>query len=131
MDFYELTIRVAANFDWTDDAAEYTIDTYLRLVVAIDNRTIDRDSIADDDVAFLIGAVGSAQSAGDLGQQELFRVQDCVPEVERAQTLLAHWEAQRNEAIKAALNAGARVKDVAAVAGLSRQRVAQIRQDAR
>ena len=49
------------------------------------------------------------------------------PEIEDAQQRLATLEDQRNTAIKAALTAGARVKDVAAAAGLSRQRIEQIR----
>ena len=98
-----------------------------RQLETLEDRHIDRDNINDEDADFLAESVAQAQRAGDLGQQELRLIEEALPEVERAQAVLADAEAHRNAAIKAALNAGARVKDVAAAAGLSRQRVEQIR----
>lgn len=131
MNFTELTIRVAAKYDMTDAAAQDALDTYLREIEEIDQRTIDRNAIDTDDVAFLIAAVGSAHGAGDLGVRELGALEELMPDVQRAQAEVLRMEQERNTAIVAALNAGARVKDVAAASDLSRQRVVQIRQDAR
>lgn len=126
-DIQTLAIRTAGRCGITDEAAEGALDAYARQLEALEARQIDRDNINDEDADFLMEAVARAQRAGDLGQQELRLIEETLPEVERAQAVLADAEAQRNTAIKAALNAGARVKDVAAAAGLSRQRVEQIR----
>jgi len=126
-DLHTLAIRTAGRCDITDEAAEDALLTYLKQVEAIDQRTIDPDNIDAEDAAFLMESVVQAQKAGDLGQRELARIEDMQPEIEDAQQRLATLEDQRNTAIKAALTAGARVKDVAAAAGLSRQRIEQIR----
>lgn len=126
-DIQTLAIRTAGRCGITDEAAESALEEYARQLEALEGREIDRDDIDDDDADFLTESVARAQRAGDLGQRELRLVEETLPEVERAQAILADAEAHRNDAIKAALNAGARVKDVAAAAGLSRQRVEQIR----
>lgn len=126
-DIQTLAIRTAGRCGITDEAAEDTLEEYARQLEALEGREIDRDNINDDDADFLTESVARAQRAGDLGQRELQLVEETLPEVERAQALLADAESHRNDAIKAALDAGARVKDVAAAAGLSRQRVEQIR----
>lgn len=126
-DIQTLAIRTAGRCGITDEAAEAALEEYARQLEALEGREIDRDNINDDDADFLAESVARAQRAGDLGQRELHRVEETLPEVDRAQAILTDAEAQRNDAIRAALNAGARVKDVAAAAGLSRQRVEQIR----
>lgn len=126
-DIQTLAIRTAGRCGITDEAAEGALEEYARQIEALEDRQIDRDNIDADDADFLAESVARAQRAGDLGQRELHRVEETLPEVERAQALLADAESQRNDAIRAALDAGARVKDVAAAAGLSRQRVEQIR----
>ncbi len=126
-DIQTLAIRTAGRCGITDEAAEAALEAYARQLEALEDREIDRDNLSDEDADFLTESVARAQRAGDLGQQELRLIEDALPEVERAQALLTDAEAHRNTAIKAALNAGARVKDVAAAAGLSRQRVEQIR----
>ena len=126
-DIRTLAIRTAGRCGITDEAAEGALEEYARQLEALEGREIDRDNIDDDDADFLAESVARAQRAGDLGQRELQLVEETLPEVERAQAILADAESQRNDAIKAALDAGARVKDVAAAAGLSRQRVEQIR----
>lgn len=126
-DLHTLAIRTAGRCDITDKAAEDALLIYLKQVETADQRTIDPDNIDAEDAAVLMESVALAQKAGDLGQRELERVEDIQPKIEYAQETLATLEVQRNAAIKAALTAGARVKDVAAAAGLSRQRIEQIR----
>ena len=126
-DIQTLAIRTAGRCGITDEAAESALGEYARQLEELEGREIDRDNIDDDDADFLAESVARAQRAGDLGQRELNLVEETLPEVERAQAILADAEAHRNDAIKAALYAGARVKDVAAAAGLSRQRIEQIR----
>ena len=126
-DIQTLAIRTAAKLDLTDDTAEDTLETYIRQIEALESREIDRDNISDDDAAFLIESMVQAQRSGDLGQRQLATLEDLMPQVQAAQDTLETMEQQRNAAIREALSAGARVKDVAAASGLSRQRVEQIR----
>lgn len=126
-DIQTLAIRTAGRCGITDEAAESSLEEYARQIEALESRNIDRDDITDEDAEFLMESVVHAQKAGDLGEHELRLVEETLQEVERGQAILADAEAQRNAAIKAALDAGARVKDVAAAAGLSRQRIEQIR----
>lgn len=126
-DIQTLAIRTAAKLDLTDDAAEDALETYIGQVEALESREIDRDDISDDDAAFLIESMVQAQRSGDLGQRQLAALEDLMPQVRAAQDTLETMEQQRNTAIRAALSAGARVKDVAAASGLSRQRVEQIK----
>lgn len=126
-DIQTLAIRAAAKLDLTDEAAEDALEIYISQIEALESREIDRDDISDDDAAFLMESMVQAQRSGDLGQRQLAELEELMPDVQRAQQDLETMEQLRNKAIKAALNAGARVKDVAAAAGLSRQRVEQIR----
>lgn len=126
-DIQTLAIRTAAKLDLTDEAAEDALEAYIRQVEALESREIDRDDISDDDAAFLMESMVQAQRSGDLGQQQLAELEELMPQVQDAQDQLETMEQQRNTAIKAALSAGARVKDVAAASGLSRQRIEQIR----
>lgn len=126
-DIQTLAIRTAAKLDLTDESAESALETYIRQVEALEAREIDRDDISDDDAAFLMESMVQAQRSGDLGQQQLAELEELMPDVQDAQDRLETMEQQRNTAIKAALSAGARVKDVAAASGLSRQRIEQIR----
>lgn len=126
-DLHTLAIRTAGRFDMTDEAAEDTLRIYLKQVESVDQRTIDPDNINDDDADFLVEAVAHAHSDGLLGEREVDYVYEVSMDYADARSRLTDAEAERNTAIKAALDAGARVRDVAAAAGLSRQRVEQIR----
>lgn len=119
-DIQTLAIRTAAKYDLTDDAAEAALTTYIEQIEQLEGRTIDPDDITQDDAEFLTASVGHAQRAGDLGNRELARLEDIMVNLRAV-------EAERDPAIRAALKAGARTKDVAAVTGLSRQRIEQIK----
>lgn len=126
-DIQTLAIRTAAKLGLTDEAAEGALEEYARQLEELESREIDRDDISDDDAAFLIESMVQAQRSGDLGQRQLAALEELMPQVQAAQDTLETMEQQRNAAIREALSAGARVKDVAAASGLSRQRVEQIR----
>ena len=126
-DIQTLAIRAAAKLDLTDQAAEDALEIYISQIEALESREIDRDDISDDDAGFLMESMVQAQRSGGLGQAQLAALEELMPDVRAAQDTLETMEQQRNKAIKAALAAGARVKDVAAASGLSRQRVEQIK----
>ena len=60
-------------------------------------------------------------------RDRLAALEELMPAVHAAQDTLESMEQQRNTAIREALGAGARIKDVASTTGLSRQRIEQIR----
>ena len=126
-DLTTLAIRTAGRCNITDHAAESALETYISQIEALESRTIDRDDISDDDADFLIESVAQAQRAGDLGQAKLAALEELMPDVHAAQDTLESMEQQRNTAIREALAAGARIKDVAGATGLSRQRIEQIK----
>lgn len=126
-DLTTLAIRTAGRCNITDDAAESALETYISQIEALEARNIDRDDISDDDADFLIESVAQAQRSGDLGQTKLAALEELMPAVHAAQDTLESMEQQRNTAIREALAAGARIKDVAGATGLSRQRIEQIK----
>lgn len=124
---HDLALRTAGALGITDEAAQDALDTYRTQIEAMESRTIDPDDISDDDAGFLTDAVRAAQRSGDLGERELANLEETVARRTIAADDLATAEQVRDTAIRAALGAGARVKDVMEVAGLSRARVDQIR----
>lgn len=124
---HDLALRTAGALGITDEAAQDALDTYRTQIEAMESRTIDPDDISDDDAGFLTDAVRAAQRSGDLGERELANLEETVARRTIAADDLATAEQLRDKAIRAALGAGARVKDVMEVAGLSRARVDQIR----
>lgn len=124
---HDLALRTAGALGITDEAAEAALDTYRQQIEALESRTIDPDDISEDDAGFLTDAVRSARRSGDLGERELAGLEETVAQRTIAADDLATAEQQRDTAIRAALDAGARVKDVMTVTGLSRARVDQIR----
>ena len=126
-DIQTLALRTAERLGITNEAAEAALENCICQIEASQYRDIDRDNIKFFTASFLMESVEMAHQAGDLGQRELAALGEIMPKVQEAKDTLVMMEQQRNTAIKAALNAGARVKDVAAGTGLSRQRVEQIR----
>lgn len=110
-----------------DEAAAYNALTdYLAQVEALDSRTIDPDDINDDDAAFLTESIRQAQRAGDLGTRELARLEDAAEAHRTATTVSATAADERDRHILAALRAGARLKEITEITGLSRARIQQI-----
>ena len=124
---HDLALRTAGALGITDEAAEAALDTYRQQIEALESRTIDPDDISDDDAGILMDAVRAAQRSGDLGERELAGLEEAIAQHTRAADDLATAEQLRDTAIRAALGAGARVKDVMSATGLSRARIDQIR----
>ncbi|MFW9155596.1 hypothetical protein ACOJA9_07055 [Corynebacterium striatum] len=107
-------------------AAETIARTYLDQIEKLEDRSIDEDELTQDDFDFLLGAIDSARRAGDLGLRELDLVSDASLEMEAQEDRLRAARDERDDAIRAAVHAGARVQDVATAAGISRQAVDKI-----
>ncbi|OFT32782.1 hypothetical protein HMPREF3169_09615 [Corynebacterium sp. HMSC08C04] len=107
-------------------AAEDIARTYLDQIEKLEDRSIDEDELTQDDFDFLLGAIDSARRAGDLGLHELDTVTEAAQDMENKAQALEHARDERDDAIRAAVHAGARVQDVATAAGISRQAVDKI-----
>lgn len=125
-DFQALTERAAQVAGITERAARHILDDYITQIEEIDNRTIDRDAITSEDADYLVEAIRQAQRAGDLGTRQLAALEEQTQRVQDAHDHLADEVSERDLMIRAALAHGARVKDIMAVTGLSRQRLNQI-----
>lgn len=122
----DLAQHTAGDLGITPEAAEAALTTYLYQLEALDGRTIDPDEISQDDAGSITDAVRSAQKSGDLGEQELASLEDAVAQRDIAADDLATAQQLRDNAIRTALDAGARVKDVMKVTGLSQDQLDQI-----
>lgn len=112
--------------DMDEAAIADALDTYISQLETLENRTIDRDDISDKDADFLIESVKSAHNAGDYGEQELAKLEELA---QRADDLKDGYDAardERNQAVRAAIRAGATVADVAAAGHLSKTGVRKL-----
>lgn len=125
-DIHRLGDTLHYMLDMDTDAAVDTLRTYIEQVEDIDGRSIDEDTICEQDADFLIGAVKSARAAGDLGRSELEHVEDCAVEYQDAADTAESLRQERDRAIRAALAAGASASHVARAAGITRQAVAKM-----
>lgn len=127
----QLAAKVAGALGIDDKAAADAAETYTSQIEALESREIDRDDISDNDADFILEACRQAQRAGDLGERELAALEDHAERVGHAQDTLLAESAERDRAIIAAIQAGARIKDVMDVTGLTRSRIYQIREGVR
>lgn len=112
--------------DMDTDAAVDALREYIGQMEDIDAREIDEDAICEQDADFLIGAVKSARAAGDLGQKEIFALEDAASEYQYAADNAESLRQVRDTAIRAALAAGATQAQVARAAGISRQAISKM-----
>lgn len=127
----QLAAKIAGTLGIDDNAAADAAETYTSQIEALESREIDRDDISTTDAGFILEACRQAQRAGDLGERELATLEEHAKRVEHAQNTLLSESAERDRAIIAAIHAGARVKDVMGVTGLTRSRIYQIREGVR
>ena len=128
---HDVAVAIHHKHDVDTDFAAEAVETYITQIEDIDGREIDRDTITEDDVDFIITAFASAQRAGDFGIRQLDDVADAADAVAAAKAALEDAEYARNQAVKRALAHGARVVDVTGAAGVSRARIDQIRRGTR
>lgn len=125
-DIHRLADTLHYMLDMDTDAAVDALREYIGQMEDIDAREIDEDAICEQDADFLIGAVKSARAAGDLGQKELFALEDAASEYQYAVDIAEGLRQERDRAIRAALAAGATQSQVARAAGISRQAISKM-----
>lgn len=122
----ELAATLHYLFDMDTSAARDILRTYITQVEESDGRPIDEDEITRTDADFLIGCVKTARAAGDLCEGELAEVEKTATNYQGVQEEADTLRELRDNAIVAAVSAGASKADVARAAGISKQAVAKI-----
>nr|DAS06691.1 MAG TPA: KorB domain [Caudoviricetes sp.] len=125
-DIHRLADTLHYMLDMDEDAALDILRGYITEIEDIDGREIDEDEINEQDADFLIGAVKSARAAGDLGQKEIFALEDAATDYQNAADTAESLRQVRDTAIRAALAAGATQSQVARAAGISRQAISKM-----
>ncbi|PST47638.1 hypothetical protein COO72_11930 [Bifidobacterium callitrichos] len=127
MNIIELAEQLAERFDTTVDSTEQLADIYLTQIEQVDNKTIDRDDISQEDAE----AVATAMQAGmDSSATDDNLANDLVDISERIRDLqdeLDDLTDQRNQLVNKLLDRANSVKDICEWSGLSRARVYAIK----
>ena len=118
------TLHYMLDMDTT--AAEDALRTYITQIEELEGRSIDEDEITEEDADFLIGAVKSARSAGDLGSRQLATLEEAAADYQHAADTADALRSERDKAIRAAIAAGASKAAVARAAGISAQAVGKM-----
>lgn len=112
--------------DMDKDAAEDALRTYVTQIEELEGREIDEDEISEDDADFLIGAVKSARTAGDLGARQLATLEEAAANYQDAADTADALRSERDKAIRAAIAAGASQASAARAAGVSKQAISKM-----
>lgn len=122
----QLVMTISHIIDMDEAAIGDALDTYISQLETLENRTIDRDDISDKDADFLIEAIKSAHRAGDYGEQELAKLEELAQRADDLKDSYTAARDERNQAVRAAIRAGATVADVAAAGHLSKTGVRKL-----
>lgn len=96
-----------------------TAENYLAGLEETDNRTINRNALSDNDIAYLTTTITTAQKDGTLGKDAIHQLEQTAHQLEQTQTQLDNLLQQRDNLIVKALGEGASVNDVAEAADRS------------
>lgn len=117
----QLATGLSIALDMDEDAAQAALASYIKQTAEIDGQEIDPEAIPEDKADFLIGAVKSAHRSGDLGLRQLAQLEEASIDYQHAVDAADSLRQVRDEAIRAAVGAGASKKATAAAADVSRQ----------
>lgn len=122
----QLVMTISHVIDMDESAITDAIDTTIEQIEFADRRTIDRDEITQRDADFIIEAIKSAHRAGDYGEQELAKLEELAQRADDLKDSYTAARDERNQAVRAAIRAGATVADVAAAGHLSKTGVRKL-----
>lgn len=123
MNILELAERVAEINGIAIEAAEDAIQNLIEQIESLEQREIDTDEISKDDAEFIAESVRQMRRNGELGEKELDELAEQIQVLEDAKERVQLEQKHRDDMIRKALKAGAKIKDVMAVSGLSRQSI--------
>lgn len=108
------------------DIARATLRNHIDLCAKSMGKTIDEDTISRRDADFLISSVKTARAAGELCEIEMAELATATAAYQDVQATADALRTRRDDAINAAVAAGASKAAVARVAGISKQAVAKV-----
>lgn len=107
--------------DMDEKVAQSALRSYIKKTNELAGRDIDPEAIKEDEADFLVGVVKAAHRAGDLGLRQLAQLEEAASEYQHAADTADALRQERDEAIRAAVGAGASKRATAAAAGVTRQ----------
>lgn len=108
------------------DIARATLRNHIDVCAKHTGKSIDEDNIARADADFLISSIKTARAAGELCEIEMAELATATAAYQDVQATADALRTRRDNAINAAVSAGASKSAVARVAGISKQAIAKI-----
>lgn len=108
------------------DIARATLRNHIELHEKHTGKSIDEDTIDRRDADFLISSIKTARAAGELCEIEMAELATATATYQDVQATADALRTLRDDAINAAVSAGASKAAVARVAGISKQAVAKV-----
>lgn len=127
MDLNTLANRISAKLGITTEAAETAAEEHLQQIEALDQRIIDREDIDPETAVSVEDSVYRDQRAGEMGHREEALLDEALTAYRKAEQDLLAAQQQRDDAIRAALDAGSKMANLVRQTGLSRARIEQIK----
>lgn len=125
----DLARTASDRLDMSIHAAEDALRIYTQQLETLESRSIDEDDIAPEDAEFLLGCLEAGQQAqqGDRRLDDVIDAARALADHDQEREHLIHM---RDKAIIAAMDAGVPRQAIADAAGVSRNRIQQIKREA-
>ena len=127
----KLAMFIAGSNDMKLEAATEYVANTIAQIEKLDGRTLDRTNLEDDDIFCIIDSARQARLSGDIAWRELQELETLATRCEVAELNLNVLRSERDKAALAALDAGARVKDVTTYGLISRAWLSKLRKAAK
>lgn len=127
----KLAMFIAGSNDMKLEAATDYVANTIAQIEKLDGRTLDKTNLEDDDIFCIIDSARQARLSGDIAWRELQELESLATQCEVAELNLNVLRSERDKAALAALDAGARVKDVTTYGLISRAWLSKLRKAAK
>lgn len=127
----KLAMFIAGSNDMKLEAATEYVANTIAQIEKLDGRTLDKTNLEDDDIFCIIDSARQARLSGDIAWRELQELETLATRCEVAELNLNVLRSERDKAALAALDAGARVKDVTTYGLISRAWLSKLRKAAK
>ena len=127
----KLAMFIAGSNDMKLEAATEYVANTIAQIEKLDGRTLDKTNLEYDDIFCIIDSARQARLSGDIAWRELQELETLATQCEVAELNLNVLRSERDKAALAALDAGARVKDVTTYGLISRAWLSKLRKAAK
>ena len=127
----KLAMFIAGSNDMKLEAATEYVANTIAQIEKLDGRTLDKTNLEDDDIFCIIDSARQARLSGDIAWRELQELETLATQCEVSELNLNVLRSERDKAALAALDAGARVKDVTTYGLISRAWLSKLRKAAK